>query len=148
MGWGWLARGGGGRGHIVQYFMYCSIYHNALLLLLCVARSQLCTDILLHVTEGEPIDCPSDNLPRRKKRATYYMVDKINLLQEVLAHQPFFAEDPMAVWVQIAQNITDIAERQGFQVNGRSVRDHFDMLLKYHRENDTEKLKRCVNIYF
>ena len=75
-----------------------------------------------------------------KKRAFFFMTDKVNLLQEVLANPPFDAEDPMPVWTVIARNVTEASDSGEF--SPRSVKDHFELLLKYHRQNDRERLKK------
>ena len=77
----------------------------------------------------------------KKKRAAYYISDKINLLKEVLAHVPFNAEDPNSVWTKIAENVSKATNRE-FQISGRSAKEHLYMILCYHRADDQEKLKK------
>ena len=77
----------------------------------------------------------------KKKRASYYISDKINLIKEVLTHVPFNADDPNGVWSTIADNVSRATNRE-FLISGRSAKEHFYMMLKYHRADDQEKLKK------
>ena len=66
------------------------------------------------------------------------MKDNINLLQEVLARAPFAQENPALAWNEVGLNIA----HRDLSVTGRSVKERFYLLLKSHREDDKDKLKR------
>ena len=79
-----------------------------------------------------------------QKRPFFFMTDKVALVKEVLDQCPFGVEDPAAVWAAIARNLT---KASAYEYNARTAKEHFDLLLQYHRTNNHEKLKKYVYLF-
>lgn len=74
-----------------------------------------------------------------KKRVSFSISTKILLLKEVLDKTPFLQENPHDVWGSIAETLQFTC---GGKFTARSVKEHFELMLKHFRNENTENLKR------